>query len=789
MVYDRGALNRASHELPARRGRQQAIAGLALASIALLLSGLFAAPATRAEPSATLNQFRAASSPSDGFALERPDPRGHLSMGARLQLDYADDPLVFEQLAGQSDSEGARLVSDQLTAHTSLSIGLYEALMLQATLPLHLWMDGQNVGSLPGSSGTGSGDLQFGARYRLARFGPASVGAQINLGLPTGESGEGRPGVAGESGVSGEGELLSDLTIGRRLRLMLNLGLRFRPDTRFGGLRFGDLATAGAGAELSLLDQLLSGHIELYGSTPLTDFGNREGSPLEALLGLRLSPGQELNVGIAGGMGLLRGYGSPDLRMIATVGYQSAGVALLPAEERGPTRPRRREPESPKVSFRPVKPAGKSGPDTAMLDADGDGVSDLEDRCPATPGDARNRGCATHIVYHADSGTIELRRQIGFEAPGDRLEARSADVLTEVSALLRANPELHVRIEAHVLQTNTTTDAQRMAQSLQRALAVGRRLYELDTGGARLEAYGCGSTRPIAPKTGSRRFKNERIEFFVVSPEPKEGARQSPRCVEGQLPARTPRPAPQAPKPPPASARPRPALAPTGPQRSAPPGAEASAEPAPKPTAKATASQAAPATAAGAWPAIAASTTSAALASSLVAEPRADRDGDGLTNASDSCPLAVGPRDTHGCPKSHRVDLEKGRIELKRRLLFEAGTAKLTRRSGKHLDELAATLKANPKIKLIVSAHLADDGDPAASMALSLERARAVVDALAQRGVTQKRLLTYGCGDSRPVAPNNVPWGRKQNERIDLLLLDPSPPVDVQSLSGCSSRK
>jgi outer membrane protein OmpA-like peptidoglycan-associated protein len=131
------------------------------------------------------------------------------------------------------------------------------------------------------------------------------------------------------------------------------------------------------------------------------------------------------------------------------------------------------------------------------------------------------------------------------------------------------------------------------------------------------------------------------------------------------------------------------------------------------------------------------------------------------------------------------VDLEGGRIELTKPWRFEEGQAALQRRSEKYVDELAATLKANPDMKLVVVAHTAETDDAQASMKLTRARARALVEELGKRGVSAERLHPYGCGQNRPVAPNNVPWGRRRNERIELLLLDPAPEPGVHSLDNC----
>jgi OOP family OmpA-OmpF porin len=193
-----------------------------------------------------------------------------------------------------------------------------------------------------------------------------------------------------------------------------------------------------------------------------------------------------------------------------------------------------------------------------------------------------------------------------------------------------------------------------------------------------------------------------------------------------------------------------------------------------------------PAAAPGAaLPAIAASATAAQVAAALAADPGGDRDGDGARNGKDECPLAPGSE--NGCPEGHRVDLDGGRIELTKPIRFEPGAAALDARGEKQLDEIAATLRANPGMKIAIATHVAADAGAEASLALTRTRATTVRRELAGRGIAPARMPAYGCGENRPVAPNNVPWGRKKNERVELLLLDPAPASSVHSLEGCSA--
>ena len=50
--------------------------------------------------------FRPARSPADAFGVNGGDPGRHLELNLQLYLDYANDPLVYEDVSGDSDSDG-----------------------------------------------------------------------------------------------------------------------------------------------------------------------------------------------------------------------------------------------------------------------------------------------------------------------------------------------------------------------------------------------------------------------------------------------------------------------------------------------------------------------------------------------------------------------------------------------------------------------------------------------------------------------------------------------------------
>jgi len=93
------------------------------------------------------------------------------------------------------------------------------------------------------------------------------------------------------------------------------------------------------------------------------------------------------------------------------------------------------------------------------------------------------------------------------------------------------------------------------------------------------------------------------------------------------------------------------------------------------------------------------------------------------------------------------------------------------------LSKALELIRAMQPREIIVLGHTDASKTPAADLALSKERARAVSNWLKAHGVDDQRdLIARGYGGSRPIAPNenadgsDNPTGRTQNRRIEILL-------------------
>lgn len=111
-------------------------------------------------------------------------------------------------------------------------------------------------------------------------------------------------------------------------------------------------------------------------------------------------------------------------------------------------------------------------------------------------------------------------------------------------------------------------------------------------------------------------------------------------------------------------------------------------------------------------------------------------------------------------------------------LTFRRGTAHLNADSSDTLRAVAAAVQALPHgVRLEIAAHTDSQGDAAANLALSQQRALAVARALQAEGVPATRLVPVGQGQQQPVADNRSEAGRARNRRITYAVLSPDAPA------------
>jgi chemotaxis protein MotB len=90
-----------------------------------------------------------------------------------------------------------------------------------------------------------------------------------------------------------------------------------------------------------------------------------------------------------------------------------------------------------------------------------------------------------------------------------------------------------------------------------------------------------------------------------------------------------------------------------------------------------------------------------------------------------------------------------------------------------NLDQLAAVLIEFPELKVRIEGYTDSSGRDETNLALSQQRADAIMAALVERGVAAERLTAQGNGETKPIATNDTPAGRSQNRRVEIYVSEP----------------
>jgi outer membrane protein OmpA-like peptidoglycan-associated protein len=569
---------------------------------AMALGGLLAATitgvmATSAQAqTVNINHFRPAERARDGFAISRPDDQGHLKFGAQLHLEYANDPLVFLGDTSDNDSEQYAVIQDQVVSHLTLSLGLWDRLVIYSGLPINLMMEEED-GSPVNADGFGLGDVYLGARLRLVgeHDDAGALALQVTGTFPTADLADDDQLFSGDDSPMVHPELLMELRASG-VRFTGNVGARVREARPLPGMVVDDELTYGLGVTIPIVKDRLDVMGEAWGSTALNgDFGERANSPLEALGGLKYYSAGGFTVGAAGGAGILGGYGAPDFRMMAMVGMGEPlkeepkeaapadrdGDGILDDSDQCPDDPEDQDghedqdgcpdPDNDKDGVLDVGDGcplqaedmdgfededGCPDPDndqdgaldgddscpTEAEDKDGfededgcpdpdndqDGVLDAEDKCPTAPGNAEDQGCPKSV--RMGDGQIIILERVEFATGKDRILKKSHPLLQEVYNTLKVNPQIkRIRIEGHT--DDKGSDKTNLKLSQRRARSVMTWMVQAGADPSRIEAYGCGESRPIdTNKTKDGRQANRRVEFHIIEPAGASGPRSSEGC-------------------------------------------------------------------------------------------------------------------------------------------------------------------------------------------------------------------------------------------------------------------
>ncbi|MGB0897401.1 MAG: OmpA family protein [Flavobacteriaceae bacterium] len=141
----------------------------------------------------------------------------------------------------------------------------------------------------------------------------------------------------------------------------------------------------------------------------------------------------------------------------------------------------------------------------------------------------------------------------------------------------------------------------------------------------------------------------------------------------------------------------------------------------------------------------------------------------------------------HGLPDEKgnifigNLKIAEGGVDLRRKLmtegrvstngiLFDSGKAIIKPQSYGIIRQVSQVLQQEPSMKLNIIGHTDSDGNAAANLELSKERAEAVKKALNTiYNIPINRLQTQGKGANSPIADNNTSAGKAQNRRVEFI--------------------
>ncbi len=432
-------------------------------------------------------------------------------------LHYANDPVVV--VDGNDESLGA-VVADQFSLDVAASMTVWKGLELGFGLPVFIVASGDDAAlaatglNEPGFS-LGDLTLRLGYRFRIADH--TAFALHVPVLLPT----------SADDNVLGLGFGVKPTAAFMQrfgsLEMFLNLSFLIRAAEQALDFDGGSELGFRLGLRYALDRAWKTNAIFDVGITTSTnDFFGAPTTPIEPRAGLEWWFAESWRLTGFGGIGVTGGVGAPDFRVGMGISYgDNPTYRPRPAptddDRDGDGVPNDEDQCPDEVEDRDEFEDDDGCPDP---DNDGDGVDDIDDQCPTAPetanGISDEDGCPDKI--RLDDTRITTFERVYFKTGSDEIDPRSHEMLDEVGAILKVNPDLEIRVEGHTDSRGNAETNMRLSQ--ERADSVRDYLTSRGARGGQVEAKGYGQTRPIASnETEEGRAQNRRVEFHIVQEE------------------------------------------------------------------------------------------------------------------------------------------------------------------------------------------------------------------------------------------------------------------------------
>ena len=168
-----------------------------------------------------------------------------------------------------------------------------------------------------------------------------------------------------------------------------------------------------------------------------------------------------------------------------------------------------------------------------------------------------------------------------------------------------------------------------------------------------------------------------------------------------------------------------------------------------------------------------------------------DDDNDGVLNSKDLCPdsLPGAVVNENGCENDDDNDSVVNRLDkcpntsegvtvnaegcvatINLNINFDTNSDTVKSTYNAKLQEFAAILNENTKLKATIEAHTDSRGSDTYNQKLSERRAASAVKALEGLNISPDRLQSIGYGETQPIASNDTKEGRTENRRVTGLI-------------------
>jgi uncharacterized repeat protein (TIGR01451 family) len=374
-----------------RRKRGAAVAAAALVSTSALAQ-------TNSVQSLDLQRFRPAPGINDVLGVASARTGGHLRWQAGVTLDYAHRPLALYDLRTKSDVDIA--VDSQTTLNLMGALGLTQVLEIGLALPVVFQPDSLAFTGAA-TSATGLGDLRVTPKVKLWSNDVVAFGIAATVQLPT----AGGTTFRGASGVGLLPRALVEFNVGK-FRGLADVGVALKPTQQLLNVTAGNEFLFGAAGEYALTPRWAL-QASVFGGVGL-QATDAEEVAVEALGAVQFRALPELSLRLGAGPGLSKGFGTPAFRVLFSAAWTSPEKRMLDSDGDGLL-----DQDDKCVTIAEDADGTDDLDGCPDLDDDGDGINDAVDRCKNAPetknGFQDEDGCPDSVPDADGDGVVDAQ--------------------------------------------------------------------------------------------------------------------------------------------------------------------------------------------------------------------------------------------------------------------------------------------------------------------------------------------------------------------------------------------